>query len=92
MPHCQTVMEEKPGWGGDLRTPQLPADDQPPALKATRVGWERPKCAHIEESLPSPSDRHLILVFLGCLTVCGSEPFVRAFPELIVGRLRRRRS
>jgi transposase len=54
-PHCQTVMEEKPGWDGDLKTPQLPADDQPPALKATRVRWECPKCPHIEESLPQPN-------------------------------------
>jgi hypothetical protein len=49
-PHCQTVMEEKPGSDGDLKLPQLPADDQPPALKVTRVRWECPKCPHIEES------------------------------------------
>jgi hypothetical protein len=31
-PHCQAVLEEKPGWDGALKMPQLPADNQPPAL------------------------------------------------------------
>jgi hypothetical protein len=51
-PNCQTSMDETPGCGGELQMPQLPADDQPPALKATRVRWECAKCAHIEESFP----------------------------------------
>jgi hypothetical protein len=45
-PHCQTVMEEKPGWDSDLKMPQLTAYDQAPALNATRIVGNAPN-AHI---------------------------------------------
>jgi DNA-directed RNA polymerase subunit M/transcription elongation factor TFIIS len=52
-PHCETVMEEKAGSGGEvLKIPQQLADDQPPLMKATRVRWNCPKCNHVEEGYP----------------------------------------
>jgi hypothetical protein len=52
-PHCDTVMEEKAGSGGEmLKIPQQLADDQPPPMKVNRVRWSCPKCSHVEEGLP----------------------------------------
>lgn len=52
-PHCDTLMEENAGTGGEmLKMPQQIADDQPLPMKVNRVRWSCPKCSHVEEGLP----------------------------------------
>jgi hypothetical protein len=52
-PHCDSMMEEQAGSGGEmLKIPQQLADDQPPPMRVNRVRWRCPKCSDVEEGLP----------------------------------------